>query len=98
MAVNDFIEGLKQGFRPFRPAYQRAGKGLLIFAAGLTAGLFALLLGSDTLAGGLIVLSAIAGSGYFILAWLDAIRCVIAQNRTSVPESHVVCTKKGDRA
>jgi len=95
--MNDFLAGLKQGFRPFRPAYQRAVKGLLIVAAGFTAGLLALLLGAETWAGGLIALSTIGGSGYFFLAWLDAIRCAIAQNGTSVPESSDVCTKKGDR-
>jgi hypothetical protein len=52
--MNDFLAGLKQGFRPFRPAYQRAVKGLLIFAARFTTGLLALLLGAETLAGGLI--------------------------------------------
>jgi hypothetical protein len=75
--MNDFMTGLKQGFRPFRPACQRAGKGLLIFVVGLAAGLLASVLGAPTLAGGLILFSTIVGSGYFVLAWIDAIRYAI---------------------
>lgn len=81
--MRDFFEGFAAGLRPFREALPLLLKGAGVLLAGLLCGVIAVLLGADALGGAIIVLTAIASTIIFVLAWIHVIRAVMRREAAS---------------